>query len=495
MGANHNFYNEMWDPNIVPFEAYDDWEFSLTGNEVDGPLCQPTQGTNERLTSIEQQGTLIATASAFFRSYLKSETAFLPFLRGDALPPASAKTDEIYVAYTPKDDPAHRLDVNPYTSAADAAVNPLNGSASGHNLAVYEFCDDNAPMAPAGCLADPGGSLRDGRAPHTSNGFDVTQLRIAWEGDSYTSRLTAPYSLAAFIAGSPYVENELPAGYRDVSSYRALQFRAFVDFTDSRNPFRDPQDLSIELEDGAGVTEKVTVSDHSSSLVYPPSVQDHAAVPSYLPIPRAVLNTVRVPLSAFTQVHLTDIRYIRLVFDQTSSGAINIADLAFADPASNLTPDVTSSVDEPVLTAGGDKLENVGLDVIASDDQPGNPAIDVFVYSDEDDLDTQANQSSPDAKDIAPGTLRLRAERDNAGDGRVYVILAIATDAQGAKGHSCTTVTVPDGNGAQALADVTAEASAAAELCTGFSAAAQGLAAVPDGFFVVGDGPVEGANQ
>ena len=156
---------------------------------------------------------------------------------------------------------------------------------------------------------------------------------------------------------------------------------------------------------------------------------------------------------------------------------------------------MTSSVDEPVLTAGGDKLENVGLDVVTSDDQPGNPAIDVFVYSDEDDLDTQANQSSPDAKDIAPGTLRLRAERDSAGNGRVYVILAIATDAQGAKGHSCTTVTVPDGNGAQALADVTAEANAAAELCTGFSAAAQGLAPVPAGFFVVGDGPVEGANQ
>jgi hypothetical protein len=36
-----------------------------------------------------------------------------------------------------------------------------------------------------------------------------------------------------------------------------------------------------------------------------------------------------------------------------------------------------------------------------------------------------------DARDIAPGTLRLRAERKGNGDGRVYLIVASATDGSG----------------------------------------------------------------
>ena len=52
------------------------------------------------------------------------------------------------------------------------------------------------------------------------------------------------------------------------------QLRAFVDFFDPQNPFAQPQDFSIELEDAAGLTSRVAISSHSNALFYPPSVPD-----------------------------------------------------------------------------------------------------------------------------------------------------------------------------------------------------------------------------
>ena len=294
MGANHNFYNEMWDPNIVPFEAYDDWNWSQSIGTDKGIICQTSQPQGERLTSIEQQGTLNATAGAFFRSYLKDEKAFLPFLRGDSVPPPSAMTDEIYVGYMPKDDPDHRLDVNPLGDPADVTTNILGGAVFDENFATFQLCDLSAPGPWWGCLTNLDLKFNSGRAPHGTTDSAVNQLKLAWK------RTRIETKLGALLSEAPVFENELPAGYRNVSSYRALQFRALVDFTDLRNPFRVPQDLSVELEDGAGIVEKVAVSDYSDALVYPPSVKTFDEIFIGLAIPHAVFNTVRVPLSAFT---------------------------------------------------------------------------------------------------------------------------------------------------------------------------------------------------
>ncbi|MGH9179440.1 MAG: hypothetical protein ACRD0N_12915 [Acidimicrobiales bacterium] len=50
-------------------------------------------------------------------------------------------------------------------------------------------------------------------------------------------------------------------------------------------------------------------------------------------MPRAVFNTARIPLEAFAGVNLEHVRWVRLVFNRTRAGAVNLADLAFADPA------------------------------------------------------------------------------------------------------------------------------------------------------------------
>ncbi len=106
-------------------------------------------------------------------------------------------------------------------------------------------------------------------------------------------------------------------------------------------------------------------------------------------------------------------------------------------------------------------LVNVGLSVTASDNDGMVPTIAVAVFSDEDDHLPAGGGMSPDAKDIAPTTLRLRAEREGGGDGRVYIIRIIATDASNNQSVTYVTVVVPANQSKAAINSVNAQAAAA----------------------------------
>ena len=106
-------------------------------------------------------------------------------------------------------------------------------------------------------------------------------------------------------------------------------------------------------------------------------------------------------------------------------------------------PLLTSSVDITSLSPINSDLVNVGLAASANE-----PAIfGVQVFGNEDDetptSTTPLTVHSPDAKDIAVGTLRLRAERTDDGDGRVYLVVVTATDPAGNASRACHTVVVP----------------------------------------------------
>ena len=152
-------------------------------------------------------------------------------------------------------------------------------------------------------------------------------------------------------------------------------------------------------------------------------------------------------------------------------------------------PEVTSSVGTASLWPPNHQLENVGLTMAASDNGGGAVTTVVSVFSDEDDLAPGSGNFSPDAKNIAASTLRLRAERSDPGDGRVYLISIIATDSSSNSSASCLTVVVPHSNSAQAQAAVAAQAAAAKASCEANAGAA------PAGYVVVGDGPVVGPKQ
>jgi len=152
-------------------------------------------------------------------------------------------------------------------------------------------------------------------------------------------------------------------------------------------------------------------------------------------------------------------------------------------------PTVTCAVAVPSLSPPNHGLVNVGLTASATDICDGAPPVVVTVFGDEDDeTPTGAGNFSPDAKDVAPGTLRLRAERMGNADGRVYLIVARATDGSGNAAHDCCTVVVPHAGNSASIASVNVQATAARDFCLAHGGP-------PAGFFPIGDGPVVGPKQ
>jgi hypothetical protein len=303
MGANHNFFNTVWTPGIGLPGAADDWTAFVGGGSND-PWCGTVAG-NHRLTAAQQRAVGLAYTVGFFRRYIGGETVFDPLWKGDAPPPPSAMTTEIYMSYQPPDDPARRLDLDRLqTDPADLTTNMLGGAINHDGLTPYNLCGGLAPQD-AQCLP-----VSSGKQPHTvpsarSGRRGLPQFRFGW-GDT-----TAFWS------------NDLPP--TDVSSYAKLQFRASVNWNDPRNPTATPQDFTVALLDGSGGLMTTVVSANSGALYYPPGGV------SVAPLPKTFLSTVRIDLANFPGVDLTNITGVVFYFDQTNSGALLISDLAFAD--------------------------------------------------------------------------------------------------------------------------------------------------------------------
>ncbi|HKR58654.1 MAG TPA: DNA/RNA non-specific endonuclease, partial [Pyrinomonadaceae bacterium] len=158
----------------------------------------------------------------------------------------------------------------------------------------------------------------------------------------------------------------------------------------------------------------------------------------------------------------------------------------------NDAPVLTSSVTMSLISATNSNLFNVGLTASTTDQEGETVTISVAVFGDEDDQTPTVTSvvHSPDAKDIATNTLRLRGERVEANNGRVYLIIVTATDASGGVDRNYHTVVVPKNNKAANVNAVIAEAAAAAAV-----AESNGDGTPPPGYFVIGDGPIIGPKQ
>jgi 6-phosphogluconolactonase (cycloisomerase 2 family) len=151
-------------------------------------------------------------------------------------------------------------------------------------------------------------------------------------------------------------------------------------------------------------------------------------------------------------------------------------------------PVVDCGVAVPVLWSPNRTLVNVGLNLNTTDNC-GAPTVTIQVFSDENDEGTAIDKHSPDAKNIAPGTLLLRAERKGNENGRVFLIVIKAVDSGGNLSVCAQTVVVPHDQSQEALDAVSAQAAAARSY-----ALANG-GAPPPGFFSIGVGPVIGPYQ
>ncbi len=156
----------------------------------------------------------------------------------------------------------------------------------------------------------------------------------------------------------------------------------------------------------------------------------------------------------------------------------------------NPVPVITASVEVDSLKQNPHFLVEVGLEASVTDGPCPEPSLLVAVYSDEDDEEHgSSGQFSPDAADVAPETLRLRAERVAMNDGRVYLIVISATDESGGTGFATLTVTVPKSSSPANKAALAAEAAAA----KAFADSNDGQP--PPGYVLVGDGPEIGPKQ
>ena len=301
MGANHNFYNTIWTPASSSFPgAANDWLAFVPGGHSDSQ-CGSVPG-NQRLTEAQQRGTGLAYMSAFFRAYVGGESQFIPILTGDAAPPASALTSNLFVSYHAPAD--RRFDINRLLNDTNLTLNTLGAAVTQTGLTPYELCGGDAPQ-PQRCLLDQ----PNARQPHTTPSArsplrGLSQLKTGW------NNFTGNY------------RNDIPAALGNVSGFQAIQFRVSVNFADVRNLADLAQDFRVLLTDASGSSASVRVSDVSSALYFPPGEVG--------PVPKVVLNTVRVPLSAFGGINLNAVRSVQLTFNERLQGGVLITDVAFA---------------------------------------------------------------------------------------------------------------------------------------------------------------------
>ncbi len=125
----------------------------------------------------------------------------------------------------------------------------------------------------------------------------------------------------------------LPEGAGDLSAFSTLSLRAAVDPASPLNPAGQPQALSVQITDRAGNSAAVQTGPDQPALGFPPGVmQDNSATETGFFTGRVPLTTIRLPLSGFAGVDLSDIAEIALLFDQTPSGALFVSDIEWVRP-------------------------------------------------------------------------------------------------------------------------------------------------------------------
>lgn len=141
-------------------------------------------------------------------------------------------------------------------------------------------------------------------------------LVVSWEQQGALLRLT------------------LPAGEGDLSGYTTLSLRAGVDPISPLNAPGSPQALSVRLTDASGAVAEAQTRPDEPALGFPPGVVEEDPVfEGGLFSGRVPLMTVRIPLSDFEGVDLSSIREVALLFDQTPSGSLFMADLEWVRPS------------------------------------------------------------------------------------------------------------------------------------------------------------------
>jgi hypothetical protein len=112
-------------------------------------------------------------------------------------------------------------------------------------------------------------------------------------------------------------------------------------------------------------------------------------------------------------------------------------------PIPNRAPDCSGvAASRPSLTTHNRRFVAVTLDGVTDPD--GDPvSFSIDGVTQDEPVSGPGDHTSPDAIVEASGEVRLRAERDPRGDGRVYRISFAASDGRGGQCSGTATVSVP----------------------------------------------------
>ncbi|MFL5763324.1 MAG: T9SS type A sorting domain-containing protein [Bacteroidia bacterium] len=305
MGANHNFYNTVWTPGSYIAGTSDDWDDNYGSGDIH---CGTAGSASGRLTPARQQAMFITYASAFFRYYIGNETAFKPLLDADdIIPPASSTLDssEVFMSYMPP--PSERLDINRELTESAEITNTLGGAVTGVSLVKYDICADD----PAESDCSVSSSLD--KEPHsgTSSALGMPQLGTRWN------------------AITDYYQNVIPTANQNFTIYQDLQWRASVDFSECTSG--QNYNYSIQLIDASGAVSSLPTQNYTNVMYYPPGTD-------FWELPKVCFNTIKIPLTDFTGIDLTQIQKVKFLYDQETAGSIYITELSL----SGLTPLTTS---------------------------------------------------------------------------------------------------------------------------------------------------------
>jgi hypothetical protein len=292
MGANHNFFNTIWTPGGFEAGAFDDW-----GGGSD-PVCGSISGS-ERLTAQQQRDFGLAYMAGFFRLYIGGETAMKPYFDGTEIQPHSVSFADLHTAYhAPANE---RRTVNNFITSADLTKNLLGGQVTKKGLTPFDLCGGDPPE-PSTCV-----SAGSAQQPHTvgsafSPKHGLSQLRFAWSKKR------------------SFMINTIPGASRDVSGFETVSFRIAQNITASH----PTENMSVILKDASGSKNSVAVNKWADALFQPKGTTGGLT-------PKEILNTVRIPLSAFSGVDLTAVSQVTLKFNRTRPGSVLMTDLAFND--------------------------------------------------------------------------------------------------------------------------------------------------------------------
>ncbi|MCY6485544.1 hypothetical protein OW763_14510 [Clostridium aestuarii] len=119
----------------------------------------------------------------------------------------------------------------------------------------------------------------------------------------------------------------LPDEFKDITGYDALSLYLAVDPSNSLNKSGENQSMSLELVDKKGKISKVVLDANTPALRYHPGELASNEYTSWWST-FTPLSSVRIQLDSFEDVDLKNIEKINLLFDQTPSGSIMLAELS-----------------------------------------------------------------------------------------------------------------------------------------------------------------------